>query len=97
MTSRENSRLLTDFAAMRVRKGHEPSQEPEICTIYASFFFYRCQSALDRQDAAWIDLRQAVTFAHVLNLHKEESYMTGDPDDRFTKRNLFWTLFVAER
>jgi hypothetical protein len=32
-----------------------------------------------------------------LNLHKEESYMTGDPDDRFTKRNLFWTLFVAER
>jgi hypothetical protein len=82
---------------MRVRKGHEPSQDPEICTIYASFFFYRCQSTLDRQDAAWIDLRQAVTFAHVLNLHKEESYMTGDADDRFTKRNLFWTLFVAER
>jgi len=73
---------------------HRPSDNIEIHTIWASFFLFQCQVALNRRKEAWIDLRQAITFALALNLHKEENY--GHPDSRFV-RNLFWTLFIEDR
>ncbi|KAF2672940.1 hypothetical protein BT63DRAFT_368375 [Microthyrium microscopicum] len=90
------ARLLID-EAMRVRRSYEWSERPQITTICTSFFISRCFHCLDRQDTAWIYLRQATTLAHVLGLHNEETYSHGLDAENCAKRKLFWTLFVNER
>lgn len=83
--------------AIRCRRAHDWSENPTLLSIYTSYFLSRCLHCLDRQDSAWIHLRQAVTVAHVLGLHAEATYSVGDATANFTTRKLFWTLLVTER
>jgi len=103
-----NCRFGTDFSAsglahllleeaIRVRKTYEYFENPTIMTIYTSFFLFCSYFCLDRQNAAWTYLRQALTFAHVMGLHEEETYRDDDYIDGSRKRRMFWTLFIAER
>ena len=83
--------------AIRVRKGYEYFENPTIMTIYTSFFIFCSYFALDRQNAAWSYLRQALTFAHVMNLHEEDTYKDDDLISTSRKRRMYWTLFISER
>jgi hypothetical protein len=82
---------------IRVRKCYEFSENPTIFTVYTSFFIFSCYFCLDRQNAAWVYLRQAMTLAHVMGLHDEISYKSDDFVDSSRKRRLFWVLFMTER
>jgi Fungal specific transcription factor domain len=88
--------LLLD-EAIRVRKGYEFFENPTIVTIYTSFFVFCAYFCLDRQNAAWCYLREALTLAHVIGLHDEETYKTDDYITSSRKRRMFWTLFISER
>jgi hypothetical protein len=88
--------LLLD-ETIRVRKGYEFSEDATILTIYTSFFVFSCYFCLDRQNAAWFYLRQAMTLAHVMGMHDEPSYKNDDFIDSSRKRRLFWVLFMIER
>ena len=104
-----NSRFGTDFSALglghllleeaiRVRKSYEYFENPTIMTVYTSFYLFCSYFCLDKQNAAWTYLRQALTFAHVMGLHEEETYRDDDDIiDASRKRRMFWTLFMAER
>lgn len=81
---------------VRVRKGYEFSENPTILTVYTSFFIFSCYFCLDRQNPAWVYLRQAMTLAHVMGLHEESTYKSDDIDNS-RKRSLFWVLFITER
>jgi hypothetical protein len=83
--------------AIRVRKGYEFFENPTLLTVYTSFFIFSCYFCLDRQNAAWFYLRQAMTLAHVMGLHDESSYKNDDFIDSSRKRRLFWVLFMTER
>lgn len=82
---------------IRVRKAYEFSENPTILTIYTSYFIFSCYFCLDRQNAAWVYLRQAMTLAHIIFLHDENSYKNDDFIDSSRKRRLFWVLFMTER
>ena len=88
--------LLLD-EAIRVRKGHEFFENPTILTIYTSFFIFSAYFCLDRQNAAWCYLREALTLAHVMGLHDEDGYKTDDYITASRKRRIFWVLFISER
>jgi len=103
-----NSRFGADFSALglghllleeaiSVRKSYEYFENPTIMTVYTSFYLFCSYFCLDRQNAAWTYLRQALTFAHVMGLHEEETYRDDDIIDASRKRRMFWTLFMAER
>ena len=83
--------------AIRVRKGYEFIENPTIMTIYTSFFIFCAYFCLDRQNAAWCYLREAVTLAHIMGLHEEEQYKNEDYVSASAKRRIFWVLFVSER
>lgn len=82
---------------VRVRKGYEFSENPSVLTVYTSYFLFSCYFCLDRQNAAWVYLRQATTLAHVMGMHDESTYKMDDYIDASRKRRLFWVLFMAER
>lgn len=88
--------LLLD-ETIRVRKGYEFSESPTLLTVYTSFFIFSCYFCLDRQNPAWVYLRQAMTLAHVMGLHEESTYKNDDFIDASRKRRLFWVLFMTER
>ncbi|KIW08889.1 uncharacterized protein PV09_00811 [Verruconis gallopava] len=90
------ARLYLD-EAIRVRKGYEFSEDPTIIAVYTSFFIFSCYFCLDRQNAAWVYLRQAMTLAHVMGMHDESSYKNEDFIDSSRKRRFFWVLFMTER
>lgn len=83
--------------AIRVRKGYEYFENPTLLTIYTSFFIFCSYFRLDRQNAAWSYLRQALTFAHIMGLHEEETYKDEDFISATRKRRMYWTLFISER
>jgi hypothetical protein len=83
--------------AIRVRKGYEFSESPSILTVYTSFFIFSSYFCLDRQNTAWVYLRQAMTLAHIMGMHEEDTYKSDDFIDNSRKRRLFWLLFMTER
>jgi len=82
---------------IRCRKAYNFCENPTILTIYTSFFIFGCYFALDKQNAAWIYLRQALTLAHIMDMHDEESYKSLDMMESTRRRRLFWVLYITER
>jgi hypothetical protein len=82
---------------IRVRKGYECTENPTLLTVYTSFFIFSCYFCLDRQNLAWVYLRQATTLAHIMGMHEEDTYKDEDIIDSSRKRRLFWVLFMTER
>lgn len=83
--------------AVRVRKAYEYSENPTILTVYTSFFIFSTYFCMDRQNAAWVYLREATTVAHIMGMHEEDTYKNDDFVDASRKRRLFWVLFMTER
>ncbi|KAK3062250.1 hypothetical protein LTS18_004518, partial [Coniosporium uncinatum] len=81
---------------LRVRKCYDYIEHPTINTVYTAFFIFSCYFCLDKQNAAWTYLRQAMTIAHIMGLHDEEHYKTGDMIEATRKRRMFWVLFITE-
>lgn len=83
--------------AIRVRRNYDFVESPTLRSIYTSFFIFECYFCLDKQNAAWAYLRQALTLAHIMGMHDEETYKTGEIAETSRKRRLFWLLFITER
>ncbi|KAE9984030.1 hypothetical protein EG328_009288 [Venturia inaequalis] len=83
--------------AVRVRKAYDYSENPTLLTVYTSFFIFSTYFCMDRQNAAWVYLREATTVAHIMGMHEEDTYKNEDYVDASRKRRLFWVLFMTER
>jgi len=82
---------------LRFRYSYHYFNRPTIDTIYTSFFISNCWFGLDKQDAAWVHLREATTLAHIMGLHDENHYKSKDFIETRLERRMFWALFIAER
>lgn len=82
---------------IRVRKGYEYQECPTMVNMITSFFLFACYFGLDLHNKAWFHLREATTFAHILGMHKEETYVTLDAIDASRRRRFFWLLVITER
>jgi hypothetical protein len=84
--------------AIRVRPSVGESEKPSFLTLCTSFLLFCCHHALDKDNSAWIYLREALTLVFVLGLHTEESYHVNQGRDQSEmRRKMFWILFIAER
>lgn len=82
---------------IRVRKNYEFIENPTMLSVYTAFYIFSCYFCLDRQNAAWVYLREASTLAHIMGMHEEDSYKGEDIVESSRKRRLFWLLFITER
>lgn len=90
------SHVLLD-EAIRCSSAYDFHENPTILSVYTSFFVFGCYFSMDRQNAAWVYLRHALTLAHILDMHDEESYKSLDMVERTRRRRLFWVLYITER
>lgn len=83
--------------ALRVRKAFDHLENPNMHTLTTNYFLFGCYFSLELHNKAWFYLREASTLAHILLLHKEESYLQFEIIEGARRRRLFWLLFIAER
>jgi hypothetical protein len=82
---------------MRVRKAYDHLESPTLSSLATSFFLFGCYYGLDLHNKAWFHLREATTLAHILGMHKEETYVQYDAIEASRRRRLYWLLFATER
>ncbi|KAH8621231.1 hypothetical protein IG631_24081 [Alternaria alternata] len=82
--------------SVRVRQGYVHQESPTHYSVLTSWFYSGCYFRLARENIAWTYLREATTQAQLPRMHDEETYQ-HDPLDVFSKRVLYWLLFIAER
>lgn len=82
---------------LRVRKGYDLLDSPSLNTLCTSYFLFAYYYGMELHDKAWFYLREATTIAHMIGMHKEETYLNYDSLEAPSRRRLYWLLFVTER
>ncbi|KAI2680687.1 transcriptional regulator family: Fungal Specific TF [Penicillium roqueforti] len=83
--------------AIQALQEFDPLDEPHTDTLLAFFFLFSAYGNLDKHNHAWHYLSQSISFAHLLNLHQEPSYLAQDPETAELRRRIYWLLFITER
>ena len=81
---------------VRVWNSYDHKDNPTLNDVRIAFFLSAAYFGLEKANAAWIHLREAITLAQLLGMHDEGTYVRGDVDGP-CRRRLFWLLFVSER
>jgi hypothetical protein len=81
---------------VRVWNSYDHKDNPTLTDVLIAFFLSAAYFGLEKANAAWIHLREAITLAQLLGMHDEGTYVPGDIDGP-CRRRLFWLLFVSER
>lgn len=100
-SSLSNSTVTTqDFATacLRSRNMWDYKAEVNLNTVRTSFFlhvYYENQNSGGSQSLLY--LREAITSAQMMGLHRESSYAGLSLDEKQIRRRVLWLLFVTER
>ncbi|MCJ1287759.1 hypothetical protein MMC26_007111 [Xylographa opegraphella] len=81
---------------LRAWNGYDHKDSPTLTDVLIAFFLSAAYFGLEKANAAWIHLREAITLAQLLGMHDEGTYKRGDVDGDI-RRRLFWLLYVSER
>jgi hypothetical protein len=81
---------------VRARKGQDYVDSPSTEVVMTTFFLSASFFGLERANAAWFHLKEAITLAQLLHSHEEATYIPGSVDS-IMKRRLFWLLWLSER
>lgn len=76
----------------------DTSQPPNVTTIRIAFFlhvYYENQEPGGLKSILY--LREAISIAHVIGLHRESYYTKVEPEEQQIRRRTLWLLFVTER
>ncbi|KAJ5493950.1 transcriptional regulator family: Fungal Specific TF [Penicillium fimorum] len=66
--------------ALQSLQEFDPLDIPHIDSVLTSFFLFSAYGNLDKHHHAWNYLSQSISFAHLLNMHQEESYLVLEPE-----------------
>ncbi|KAJ5649622.1 transcriptional regulator family: Fungal Specific TF [Penicillium longicatenatum] len=91
-----SGRSLIDQAIQALRD-FDPVDEPHIDSLLTFFFLFSAYGNLDQHDHAWHYLSQSISFAFLLKLHQEQTYLPLDAEVAELKRRIYWLLFITER
>jgi hypothetical protein len=94
-----NSISSGEFAAesKRLRRLFDYQEHFTIPSLLTSFFLHVYFANADRLRTAGFYLRETLTYAHGLEMHKDESYSDLSARDHQIRLRIFWILFVSER
>lgn len=82
---------------LRVRKAFDHLESPNMQTLVTNYLLFVCYYGMELHNKAWFYLREASTLAHIMMMHKEDSYLNYDLIEATRRRRLYWLLFIAER
>jgi hypothetical protein len=88
-------RLLS--RSLRARENYSFIDDESPFTLLASFFMSLVHFELHETSASWFYLREAISFAHGLGLHREAFYQGLDHLDALYWRRIYCVLFASER
>lgn len=71
---------------------------PDLTTVRIPFFLHVYHEELEPGGLQSItSLREAITIAHMMGLHREAYYQGVQPEEQEIRRRTMWLLFVTER
>jgi hypothetical protein len=89
------SAMLAEIEDLRRRYDYRES--PSIDFLATSFFIHVAYTNLGRLTTSTLLLREAVTIAYILNLHRPSHYDEITAMERESHLRMFWILFITER
>lgn len=73
------------------------TENPSTSTVITSFFLFAYFGNTEQHGKAWYYLQEAITFAEVLDMDKEDVNVGLSPGEVQWRRRIFWLLFITER
>jgi hypothetical protein len=83
--------------SIRLRTLFDYQEHFTMSSLLTSFFLHIYFANADKLRTAGFYLRETLTYAHGLKLHRLESYPKFDSRERQIRLRVFWILFVSER
>lgn len=87
--------MLTEIEDLR--RQHDHRESPSMDFLATSFFMHVAYTNLGRLTTSTLLLREAVTLAYILNLHRPSHYDEVTSIERQDHLRMFWILFITER
>ncbi|KAH0362914.1 hypothetical protein KCU65_g7719, partial [Aureobasidium melanogenum] len=89
------SAMLTEIEDLR--RTYDYRENPSIEFLATSFFMHVAYTNLGRLTTSTLLLREAVTLAYILDLHRPSHYDEVTLAERQDHLRMFWILFITER
>lgn len=80
-----------------LRQAQDYREHPTLENLKASFFLHVAYLHTKKQRTSTLTLREAISMAHMLDLHKESHYERGFNDEASDDLRVLWLLFITER
>jgi hypothetical protein len=80
-----------------LRRQFDYRESPSVDFLATSFFMHVAYTNLGRLTTSTLLLREAVTIAYILNLHRPSHYDEVIAIERENHLRMFWILFITER
>lgn len=95
-SSDNHAKVLLD-EALRLHSTADLGENPVLETVLTSFFMFGCLFGLQKHNAAWLKLREAIDVAAILCLQLPEAYTFLSDLERTQRLRVFFVLSVTER
>ena len=80
-----------------LRRVHDYREHPSIDSLRSSFFLHVAYLHMKKQRTSTLTLREAISMAHMLDLHKASHYDNMSVEDAGDHLRMLWLLFITER
>jgi hypothetical protein len=80
-----------------LRRAQDYREHPSIDSLRSSFFLHVAYLHMKKQRTSTLTLREAISVAHMFDLHKESHYESLSAEDAGDHLRMIWLLFITER
>jgi hypothetical protein len=80
-----------------LRRANDYREHPSIDSLRSSFFLHVAYLHMKKQRTSTLTLREAISMAHMLDLHKASHYGVLSFEDAGDHLRILWLLFITER
>lgn len=96
--SKRNHAQILEAKCQAARAKVPHGRPPNLTTVRIAFFLHIYYESLEANSMkSMLYLREAVTIATMIGLHKESYYAEVPPQEREIRRRVLWLLFMTER
>ena len=80
-----------------LRRIHDYREHPSLDSLRSSFFLHVAHLHMKKQRTSTLTLREAISMAHMLDLHKSSHYDNLSVEAAGDHLRILWLLFITER
>ncbi|KND93688.1 putative sucrose utilization protein SUC1, partial [Tolypocladium ophioglossoides CBS 100239] len=91
------SSLQFALDAQHLRQLFDYREKSTIASLLTPFFLHMYYANANKLQTAGLFLREAITYAHALELDQPDLYASCEPSERSLRLRTYWLLFISER